>query len=330
MAERLRAIEEEKAVQEEARAVLLGKKQKGMGQWVRNKFGRFNFVSDDMTVAQEVALEKKRAGEARRGLRVDFEAATKRQRDIGLGEKRLNALRADKVKVAEVAAEEAAMNEDDLDELQRAREKAYLQKWYLGENRAPPSDGSGAVEVPSPPALNLQRDDRINVPSRALLVQGARRAFGDLGDARAVALALGHHAAWQRFQASGQPLGLFVVEPESLAPGAAPPAAAGPAWQLTLQNLLLQGVREHELWIGDRLVLPGCVLVVSEPRMPCYKFGAAMGFNQAVKMMTQSGFCGAYLAVLQPGTLQAGDAFKLEPGPRDVNVRELFRARSGR
>jgi MOSC domain-containing protein YiiM len=96
------------------------------------------------------------------------------------------------------------------------------------------------------------------------------------------------------------------------------------------ENLLLQGVREHELWIGDRLVLPGCVLVVSEPRMPCYKFGAAMGFNQAVKMMTQSGFCGAYLAVLQPGTLQAGDAFKLEPGPRDVNLRELFRARSGR
>jgi len=96
------------------------------------------------------------------------------------------------------------------------------------------------------------------------------------------------------------------------------------------ENLLLQGLREDDLWIGDRLVLPGCVLAVSEPRMPCFKFGAAMGFAQAAQLMTQSGFCGAYLAVLAPGTLQAGQAFRLEPGPREVNLRELFRARSGR
>ena len=96
------------------------------------------------------------------------------------------------------------------------------------------------------------------------------------------------------------------------------------------ENLLLQGVREDELWIGDRLVLPGCTLVVSEPRMPCFKFGGAMGFAQAGKLMTQSGFCGSYLAVLIPGTLQAGEAFTLQPGPREVGLRELFKARSGR
>ena len=96
------------------------------------------------------------------------------------------------------------------------------------------------------------------------------------------------------------------------------------------ENLLLEGVREQELWLGDRLRLPGCVLVVSEPRLPCFKFNAAMGFAAAAKLMSQSGFCGAYLAVLQPGTLQAGDAFTLEPGPREVNLRELFRSRSGR
>jgi MOSC domain-containing protein YiiM len=96
------------------------------------------------------------------------------------------------------------------------------------------------------------------------------------------------------------------------------------------ENLLLQGVREDELWLGDHLVLDDCVLVVSEPRMPCYKFGAAMGFAQAARLMTQSGFCGAYLAVLKPGTLQAGQSFQLRAGPRDVNLRALFRARSGR
>ena len=96
------------------------------------------------------------------------------------------------------------------------------------------------------------------------------------------------------------------------------------------ENLLLEGVREQDLWLGDRLHLPGCVLVVSEPRLPCFKFNAAMGFAAAAKLMSESGFCGAYLAVLQPGTLQAGEVFTLQPGPREVSLRELFRARVGR
>ena len=68
--------------------------------------------------------------------------------------------------------------------------------------------------------------------------------------------------------------------------------------------------------------------VVSAPRLPCNKFNGVMGFAQAAQLMTQSGFSGAYLAVLQPGTLQAGEAFTLEPGPRELNLRDLFRARS--
>jgi MOSC domain-containing protein YiiM len=123
-----------------------------------------------------------------------------------------------------------------------------------------------------------------------------------------------HVPFWQTVRAQAQ----VALWDEPLPPG------------LLGENLLLQGVRETELWVGDHLVLGDCVLVVSEPRMPCYKFSAAMGFAQAAKLMTQSGFCGAYLAVLHPGTLQAGQAFTLRPGPRDVNLRELFRARSGR
>jgi MOSC domain-containing protein YiiM len=101
------------------------------------------------------------------------------------------------------------------------------------------------------------------------------------------------------------------------------------------ENLLLQGVLEDGLWIGDLLHFSGtghggCVLAVSEPRFPCFKFNHAMDFKHAARLMQQSGFCGAYLAVRVPGTLQAGDTFRLEPGPREVNVRELFRARLGR
>ncbi len=92
------------------------------------------------------------------------------------------------------------------------------------------------------------------------------------------------------------------------------------------ENLTLEGVTEDQLWIGDRLLLPGCVLAVSEPRFPCFKFGAVMGFAQAGKLMVQSGYCGAYLGVIQPGPVQAGDNIVLEPGPREVNLRELFKA----
>ena len=98
-------------------------------------------------------------------------------------------------------------------------------------------------------------------------------------------------------------------------------------WGALGENLTVDGLDESLLWVGDRLVLPGCVLAVSEPRMPCSKFGAAMGFAQAGKLMGQSGYCGAYLAVIEPGSVQAGDAVQLEPGPREVNLRELFRSR---
>jgi MOSC domain-containing protein YiiM len=93
------------------------------------------------------------------------------------------------------------------------------------------------------------------------------------------------------------------------------------------ENLTLSGLLEAQLWVGDRLVLPGCVLAVSEPRKPCFKFNHVMGFNQASKLMAQSGYCGSYLAVIEPGTVQAGDEARLRPGPREVNLRELFMAR---
>jgi MOSC domain-containing protein YiiM len=92
------------------------------------------------------------------------------------------------------------------------------------------------------------------------------------------------------------------------------------------ENLTLQGLLETGAWVGDLLRFPRCALAVSEPRVPCFKFAAAMGFRQAEKMMAQSRTCGFYLAVREPGFIRAGEAFELIPGPRDVNIDELFRA----
>jgi MOSC domain-containing protein YiiM len=102
-----------------------------------------------------------------------------------------------------------------------------------------------------------------------------------------------------------------------------PPGAMG-------ENLSLEGLLEQQVWVGDVLRFPGCELAVSEPRFPCFKFNAAMGFNKAAKLMAQSGYCGFYLAVRTPGTLQAGQAFELVPGPREVGIVELFRSKAHR
>lgn len=122
-----------------------------------------------------------------------------------------------------------------------------------------------------------------------------------------------HYAFWQTVRAQAR---------VSLWDEPLPPGALG-------ENLTVEGLVEDRLWIGDRLRLPNCVLAVSEPRFPCFKFNAAMGFAQAAKLMTQSGYCGAYLAVIEPGSVAAGDAIELLPGPREVNLRELFRASMG-
>jgi MOSC domain-containing protein YiiM len=100
-----------------------------------------------------------------------------------------------------------------------------------------------------------------------------------------------------------------------------PPGALG-------ENLTLTGLLETQAWIGDVLRFPDCELAVSEPRFPCFKFNAAMGFDQAGKLMSANGWCGFYLAVRVAGTLRAGEGFELVPGPREVGITELFRART--
>lgn len=96
------------------------------------------------------------------------------------------------------------------------------------------------------------------------------------------------------------------------------------------ENLLLEGLLETEVWIGDRLRIGDVELRVESPRQPCYKFNARMGFGWAARMMVQSGFTGFYCAVVRPGGLAAGDTVELRPGARDVSIGEAHRLKSRR
>lgn len=179
--------------------------------------------------------------------------------------------------------------------------RARVEWRSLGGRRELTAIGKRPVDGPVAVAANgLEADEQAD-PS----VHG--------GLAKAVyAYPVEHHGFWQTVRAQAG----VAAWGEALPPG------------LFGENLSTSGLTEDQLWVGDRLRLPGCVLAVSEPRFPCHKFAAAMGFAQAVKLMVQSGWCGFYLGVVEPGQLQAGDAIELIPGPREVSVRELFRARA--
>lgn len=94
------------------------------------------------------------------------------------------------------------------------------------------------------------------------------------------------------------------------------------------EHLALDGVQEAQLWEGDLLRFPDCTLVVSVPRLPDARFNATLGFEHAAKMVAQSRWCGFWLAVRRPGSIESGQAFELILGPRATGVVELFRART--
>jgi MOSC domain-containing protein YiiM len=117
------------------------------------------------------------------------------------------------------------------------------------------------------------------------------------------------HLPW--WQAQRQAQGATMFE-EPLAPG------------YLGENLSLQGLLEQDLFIGDRLDFGNVVFRVTQPREPCGKFNAVMGYAGAAKDMVQSGRCGFYLAVEQTGRLQADASFQIIPGQRSVSVTEAL------
>lgn len=93
------------------------------------------------------------------------------------------------------------------------------------------------------------------------------------------------------------------------------------------ENLTITGLDEHQVWIGDEWHFPDLVLRVTAPREPCHKFNAVMGYAQAARDMVQRAACGFYLAVEQPGSVEAGQCLRLVPGSRGLRVADAFRAK---
>ena len=74
------------------------------------------------------------------------------------------------------------------------------------------------------------------------------------------------------------------------------------------ENLTVRGLSEAAVCVGDRYRIGTAELVVTQPRMPCYKLAVRFGRADMVKRFLQSGRSGFYLAVEREGTIAPGDA----------------------
>src|SRR5205807_4637062 len=88
-------------------------------------------------------------------------------------------------------------------------------------------------------------------------------------------------------------------------------------WGMFGENFTTTGLCETEINIGDTFLIGAAEVMVTEPRMPCYKLGIRFGRTDIIKRFLQSERSGFYLAVLKEGEVGAGDEF--EPLARDAH-----------
>jgi MOSC domain-containing protein YiiM len=77
------------------------------------------------------------------------------------------------------------------------------------------------------------------------------------------------------------------------------------------ENFTITGLREEEVNIGDRFRIGNVTLMVTQPRLPCYKLGIRFGRPDMVKQFLASRRTGFYFRVLQEGEVGAGDTLEL-------------------
>ncbi len=104
-------------------------------------------------------------------------------------------------------------------------------------------------------------------------------------------------------------------------------------WGSFGENLTTQGWWEDEVYVGDRFRIGTTEVVVTQPRLPCFKLAMKFDREDIIELFLESGRPGFYLGVLQEGELGAGDAMERihedENRVSVVNVVRLYLDRKG-
>jgi len=92
------------------------------------------------------------------------------------------------------------------------------------------------------------------------------------------------------------------------------------------ENLTTEGLVDEEVNVGDRFRVGTAELIVTQPRLPCFKLGIRMGRDEFVTEFLQRGLLGFYLAVAREGDVEAGDPVVAQSrDPHGVGVTEIAR-----
>lgn len=76
------------------------------------------------------------------------------------------------------------------------------------------------------------------------------------------------------------------------------------------ENLTVDELLDDEIAIGDKLEIGTARFLVTQPRLPCFKLGIALGLPDFPKVFHRRGRNGFYLRVLQEGVVAAGDEIR--------------------
>src|ERR1700722_18978518 len=86
------------------------------------------------------------------------------------------------------------------------------------------------------------------------------------------------------------------------------------------------GLPEVRVHLGDRFSVGSAEVVVTQPRLPCYKLGIRFESDDMVGRFLASGRTGFYLAVTREGDVGAGDEMKvLSRDSNGVSISEIVR-----
>jgi MOSC domain-containing protein YiiM len=115
------------------------------------------------------------------------------------------------------------------------------------------------------------------------------------------------------------PVEHYALWTEELGGGALPMGAFG-------ENLTTEGLNEDDVHIGDEFSIGTARLVVTQPRMPCYKLGIRFRDDGMVKRFLASRRTGFYLAVVREGDVGTGDAIaRAAEDPQRLRVADITR-----
>lgn len=82
------------------------------------------------------------------------------------------------------------------------------------------------------------------------------------------------------------------------------------SWGMFGENFTTEGLAEDDLHIGDQFEIGSAVVMVRQPRVPCYKLAVKFQRDDILEHFLRSGRSGFYSSVEKEGVVTAGDSFQ--------------------